>query len=794
MSGLGEDSAGSSSAQRDSQRPVSSELSGEPRPNAVARGVAWIVAGPLAYVIPVLWIAFAVWASMHLPSISQSSGALGDLTAANAPAIAAQKLDARLFSVPAISRVAVVQHSASSLPASVLLASAGQAVAVDRHTASSVPPGLLGALPIVNQPGLVPASRQTRTTAITYLLFNPALDWNVQLASAQQYARQLARTPGSAVVGVTGVVPARLEQGNAILNKLNLIEIATVVLIALIVGVTFRALGAPLVTLGAGVVAYVVASHVVAWFGQHTGTSAPQELQPLMIVLLLGIVTDYSIFFLSGQRRHLATGLGRGLAARLTTAEFLPTILTAGIMVAAGTACLLVASLSFFRALGPGMALTVLVGLVVAVTFVPATLAIFGRLLFWPRVPGAIGQAATLENAATPIESGQRSLRARFAGFATRRPVGVVVTVVGVALLVLASTGIARAHLGFGLTAGLPASSEPARAAAAASAGFAPGILSPTEVLVQKAGVASQQASLVALQTQLDRRPGIAGVFGPGGGALGVTGLSASGITVASDGNAARFLVILKSDPLGSQGIAWYNDLRAAMPALLARSGLGGARVAYAGDTPLAQQTLVRTVSDLRRVGIAVLIVELVLLIVFLRALIAPLYLLAASALALAASFGLTTYVFQGLLHQPDIIYFVPFAGAVLLISLGSDYNIFLMSRIWQQARFRPMNRAVAEAVPRATRAISIAALALAGSFALLALVDLQSFHQLAFLLFAGVLIDSFFVRSLLVPALVTVFGRTSAWPGRLRRRDAAVAMPSPEGGDAELDVDKRAA
>jgi RND superfamily putative drug exporter len=81
------------------------------------------------------------------------------------------------------------------------------------------------------------------------------------------------------------------------------------------------------------------------------------------------------------------------------------------------------------------------------------------------------------------------------------------------------------------------------------------------------------------------------------------------------------------------------------------------------------------------------------------------------------------------------------------------------------------MRGAVATAVPRAARAISVAAVALACSFAALALVNLQSFHQLAFLLFAGVLIDAFVVRSLLVPALVTVFGRTSAWPGRLRPR-----------------------
>ena len=257
MTGHGTDPAGISSA------PDQDRLA-DPVPAAPARAFAWLVAGPLAYVIPIVWIAFAVWASVHLPSIAQSSGALGDLTAPNALAIAAQQLDARLFDVPAISRVAVVQHAQRSLPASALLATATHALAVDNHSAASLPPGLLGALPIVNQPGLVPASLQTRTTAITCLIFDPALDWNVQVASARQYARQLAATPGSSVVGVTGVIPARLEQGNAILARLTLVEIATVVLIGLIVGLTFRSLGAPLVTLAAGIVAYVVAAHVVA--------------------------------------------------------------------------------------------------------------------------------------------------------------------------------------------------------------------------------------------------------------------------------------------------------------------------------------------------------------------------------------------------------------------------------------------------------------------------------------------------------------------------------------------------
>ncbi len=208
------------------------------------------------------------------------------------------------------------------------------------------------------------------------------------------------------------------------------------------------------------------------------------------------------------------------------------------------------------------------------------------------------------------------------------------------------------------------------------------------------------------------------------------------------------------------------------MSSMLDDAGLSGSVVSFAGDTALAQQTVSRTVDDLGRIAVVVVVIDLLLLIVFLRALIAPLYLLAASVLALAASIGVTTYLFQVVLGIPDLAYFVPFAASVLLIALGSDYNIFLVGHIWDEARSRPLRPAIESAVPRARSAISVAAVALALSFALLAIIDLTSFRQLAFLLFAGVLIDSFFVRSLLVPALVALFGRSSAWPGTLRRRD----------------------
>jgi hypothetical protein len=127
-----------------------------------------------------------------------------------------------------------------------------------------------------------------------------------------------------------------------------------VLLIALIVGLHFRSIVAPLVTLAAAGVAYMVTIPVLVWLGQQTKVAVPQEIEPLVVVLLLGIVTDYTIFFLSGMRTRLAEGRPAVQAAKAATGELARIILTAGMVVAAATAALVVTSLSFFRALGPG--------------------------------------------------------------------------------------------------------------------------------------------------------------------------------------------------------------------------------------------------------------------------------------------------------------------------------------------------------------------------------------------------------------------------------------------------------
>ncbi len=207
--------------------------------------------------------------------------------------------------------------------------------------------------------------------------------------------------------------------------------------------------------------------------------------------------------------------------------------------------------------------------------------------------------------------------------------------------------------------------------------------------------------------------------------------------------------------------------LQTDLPALLSDAGLGGATASLAGDTALSVETVRKTSSDVTRILPVAAFVVFVVLAIFLRALLAPAYLVLASLLGLGAALGLTVLVFQALLGYGELTFYVPFAGIILLIALGSDYNVYLVGRVWSEARNRPWKEAIAVAGERATTAITVAGIVLSLSFAALAIVPLRPFRELAFLLASGLLIDAFIVRSVLAPALIALFGERSSWPSR---------------------------
>jgi RND superfamily putative drug exporter len=694
----------------------------------------------LRHLVVAGWIAAAVVMALTLPGLGSSGQQLDLPLPDDAAPLAAEQRSAEIFGAPLISRTQVVVSRPGGLSAAEQVALGRFALDVSRRRV----PGLeeiSAAVPLTSAGGVAPGAREGGPASVlTYLAFADAPSIARQEELGRRYIAA-APVPAGASAGLTGSSAARQEQIDTINDWLPLVVGITLALIVLVVAVVFRSVAAPLVVLATIAVAYVVDVHAIGAVADATGIVASRDIEPVVSALLIGIVTDYAIFYLFAVRSRLREQRAPQ-AAIGASAHMMAIVLTAGLTTALGTATLLVGDVDFFRAFAPALALTALVGVAVSVTLLPALLGILGRGAFWPRrrLPAA---------AAHP---GRPPVATRLL---TTRGVAAAVVVLLAGGLLVAASPLRDLELGLGLTSGRAADSR------AADAGFVAGVTAPTEVLVEGPG-ATDAAVLARLRDDLRRQPGVADVIGP---ADPVPRLAPSAF-VAPQAGASRFVVILDSQPTEHDAIRSLEAMQDALPGMLAAAGAPDARASPAGDTAIAAASIEAMRTELARVGVAALIVNFLLLALFLRALIAPLYLLAANALTVAATLGITTWVFQDLLDQGQLVYYVPFATSVLLLALGSDYTIYLVGGIWRAARRVGIVGGIRSATPPASRGISVAGLVLAGSFGLLALVPIEALRQFAFVMAVGVGLDAFVVRPLLVPALITLVGRRGFWPG----------------------------
>ena len=185
------------------------------------------------------------------------------------------------------------------------------------------------------------------------------------------------------------------------------------------------------------------------------------------------------------------------------------------------------------------------------------------------------------------------------------------------------------------------------------------------------------------------------------------------------------------------------------------------------GQTLIAAEVARLTRESLQITLVVAVVIELLILTLYLRALVAPVVLLACSLLSVTAALGLTTWLFQDVLGAQGLTFYAPFSAAVLLIALGSDYNVFSVGAIWDEVKRRPLAQALRIAVPRASHAITVAGLILAATFALVAIIPLSTFRQIAFAMTVGLLLDTLIIRPVLTPAVLTLLGRWSSWPSK---------------------------
>lgn len=719
------------------------------------------------WLVVVLWVLAASAVTLFVPAESGSGDTFGDLLPPDSQVLRVQERVLEEFRVPVLSGTTVVVHQPGGLSLLTRADSVLWALATTQdvlEAAEPPPPGSVqAAIP-------VPTGRSDTTVTYLYMSEGTGLHNTVRLANG--YAAHFNNQPTAASY-VTGFVPAQVAQSGYLASRLGLFEIASVLLILLVVALAFRSLLAPLVVLGIAGIGYLVYFPLLGRLAGLLGFDVPRQLEPVLLALLLGVVTDYCVLFFSAFRDELDADPDHVSAATRALQSTAPVVAVAGVTVAGGTIALLAAPFAIFRGLGPALALTVVVGLAVCLTLAPAVMTIAGWRLFTVLpVRGSARRGPLVE-----VTPERRSRLTRFVALLTRQRPALVATVAVVAVLGLASVPLATARLDLSFTAGLPTDDRVSEGADLLDQAGLRGITAPTEVLVEQPGVVTQLDALLRLESSIAAQPGVARVLGPAE----APDERPRGLVLAESGNAARFVVIYDSDPLAARAIDHVRDLQRRVPQLARSAGLTEAEVSVTGQTLIASEVAQLTRTSLEITLLVAMAVELVILALYLRALVAPLALLACSVLSVAAALGLTTLLFQGVLGQQGLTFYAPFASAVLLIALGSDYNVFSVGSIWEEARRRPLAEAMVEAVPRTSHAITTAGAILAATFALVAIIPLSTFRQIAFAMAVGLLLDTLVIRPVLTPAVLTLLGRVGTWPNRRIVRTPP-PMPRPEG------------
>jgi putative drug exporter of the RND superfamily len=229
----------------------------------------------------------------------------------------------------------------------------------------------------------------------------------------------------------------------------------------------------------------------------------------------------------------------------------------------------------------------------------------------------------------------------------------------------------------------------------------------------------------------------------------------------SEDGELARIEVTLAHDPFSDEANDLVPEIRET-----AREAAGGETVRVGGTTAENFDTTETLRSDAKLIVPLTLLLIFLILCVLLRAIVAPLYLVATVVLSYAFAIGASTLIFTEIFNQPDGDPGLPTFAFIFLVALGVDYNIFLMSRIREEAQYREVHDAVIYGLERTGGVITSAGLILAGTFCALMTLPLEVLFQIGFTVALGLLVDTFLVRSILVPAIAFKFGELNWWPG----------------------------
>ena len=578
---------------------------------------------------------------------------------------------------------------------------------------------------------------------------------------------------------VTGPAGFTADLVKGFLGIDGLLLIVALLAVFIILVIVYRSPLLPILVLLTSVFALCVALLSVWWLAYAGVFVLNGQVQGILFILVIGAATDYALLYVARFREAIGTGAGRWEATTQAWRGAFEPIIASGGTVIAGLLCLLLSDLATNRALGPIASIGIAFSVLSALTFLPALLALVGKAAFWPFIPKH-GMVSLPEDLTQPV----KGFWPRQARFVARhaRPVWIVSTIVllvaAAGLLQLRADGVPSSDLVLGASEARDGQDVLGEHFPAGS-GSPVYVIVPEEHVVEAVEILDDSAGIESVATASEDSPtGQAAVSVEDGEAVytveGPPGAAVPTPTV-SDGD----VLLIGTLTDAADSVAAEETVRELRASLDDALGTGTALVGGVTATDIdSNDTSIR---DRTTIIPVVLLVILLILMLLLRAILAPVLLILSVILSFGAALGVSAIVFNHVLGFPGADPSVPLYGFVFLVALGVDYNIFLMSRVREESLGHGTRSGILRGLVATGGVITSAGLVLAATFAALGVIPILFLAQIAFIVAFGVLLDTFVVRSLLVPAVTYDIGRAIWWPSKLWRRGVETETPAVE-------------
>jgi putative drug exporter of the RND superfamily len=672
---------------------------------------------------------------------------------------------------------------------------------VDSYVSSIISSGTLATYPVkVPTQYLSSLVSSNNQTMLVTLSFSVAADYvtedgvrplfvNVDLV--RSLIGEVNSETGNAMTAyVTGEAAISADMMSSSMEDMALIEPFTIIIIFVLMGILFRSVVAQFLPLGAVAVALGISQALVFVIGS-TVAQIDSTVLTILFALLMGIGTDYSIFIITRYREERIKGANREDAVHTSITWAGESIVTSGLTVMISFFAMALASFSFVQTMGLVMGMAIFVALMVSLTLIPAVLMLVGNRVFWPNTGQRWKRYAN--NVMQKKKEGNHGYFHRAASFGVKY--AKIVVVVAIIVSIPATYIYMTAEPSFDFI-GSMGDSESIQGMNALSEDFGAGRIMPTQVVITGGtyvyedgefnmayldAIENLTASIAADTSMVQQVTGVTRPYGTlvdyhnisympeEQQALLVNTMLQS---VGSSNKTALLTVVLKPEPQSNEAVAYISTLRELVIDLqTVEPELAGSTILVGGSTASLYDLSTSINEQFGMIEIIVVIGIFIVLMIVLGSLLLPLFAVLSIAMSIVWSFALTYLIFGQWLGVP-ILFIVPLVLFVMLMGIGMDYNVFILTRIREEVhKGKELNRAIVDAVDWTGGIITALALIMAGAFGSMMLSSNDMLVMFGFALTVAILIDAMIVRTYIVPAAMSLMGKWAWWaPGRLQR------------------------